>query len=94
MNKLKQLLYSDSRRSCSRARTVLFGLYMIAPIPMSIYHSLHNWSGIGQRVYIGLQQLVDSSRTRSFWLSFRNNLKLVVVSIGTQLPMRSCWQCS
>jgi len=89
VNKLKQLLYSDKVAAIVFLVPALFffGLYMIAPIPMSVYYSLHNWSGIGQRVYIGLRNWAELLKDPIFWLSFRNNLKLVVVSIGTQLPI-------
>ena len=89
MNKLKQLLRSDKVAAFVFLAPALFffGLYMIAPVPMSTYYSLHRWSGIGEKIYIGLQNWGELIKDPIFWLSFKNNLKLVVVSIGTQLPV-------
>ncbi|NMB20365.1 MAG: sugar ABC transporter permease [Firmicutes bacterium] len=89
MNKLKALLRNDRIAVAVFLAPALFffALYMIAPIPISAYYSLFRWSGIGEKVFIGLGNWAELVKDPIFWLSFQNNLKLVVVSIGTQLPM-------
>lgn len=66
----------------------LIGVYLFYPIVQSIQLSMFSWDGVSTtRDFIGLdnwQRLLDDS---IFWQAFRNNVILVIVSIGVQLPI-------
>lgn len=66
---------------------IFFTLYVIAPIPVSFFYSLHNWDGIGGRTFIGFRNWGELLKDPIFWRALRNNFTLVVVSIAVQIPM-------
>jgi raffinose/stachyose/melibiose transport system permease protein len=67
---------------------VVIAVYLIWPIAQSIQLSFFRWDGISPaRDFVGLanwQRLVADS---VFWQSLRNNIVLVIASIGIQLPI-------
>ncbi len=63
-----------------------FTLYLLAPIPLSGYYSLLRWSGVGEGVFIGLNNWSRLIRDSTFWLAVGNNFKLVFLSLLIQLP--------
>lgn len=62
-------------------------LYLIAPIPISAYYSFFNWRGINEGAFIGLKNWVELFKDDVFWLSVKNNFKLVFISLIIQIPI-------
>lgn len=63
-----------------------FVLYIVAPIPISFYYSLFRWDGIGEKIFIGLQNWRELVNDPVFFRALKNNFILVLVSIIVQLP--------
>ncbi len=57
---------------------VLFTLFIFAPFVANIVVSFTRWSGIGMPTWIGLANYQKAITDTTFWLSFRNNLSLIV----------------
>jgi raffinose/stachyose/melibiose transport system permease protein len=67
---------------------LIYLLYFLLPIPMSGFFSFFKWDGISPtRDFIGLRNWGELFRDHVFWWSVRNNILLVVFSIGIQLPV-------
>ena len=71
------------------APAMLFiGVYLLWPIARTIELSFFSWNGVSAvRDFVGLgnwSQLMDDP---IFWLAFRNNVLLIVLSIALQLPL-------
>ncbi|NLJ83664.1 MAG: sugar ABC transporter permease [Halanaerobiaceae bacterium] len=62
-------------------------LYLVAPIPISAYYSFFDWRGINQGRFIGWENWKRLINDRVFWLSVKNNFKLVFFSLITQIPI-------
>ena len=66
---------------------LLFTLIVIVPIFMSIFYSLHDWSGIGDRTFIGLDNYARLFEDRLFINASQNTLVIVLASVFIQLPI-------
>lgn len=53
---------------------LMFGVYVIAPIFESIAISLYEWDGLGQAVFIGLDNYRELWDDPDFWKALQNNL--------------------
>jgi raffinose/stachyose/melibiose transport system permease protein len=67
---------------------ILMGVYIAYPIFNSFQISLLKWNGISAaRTFIGLDNWRQLAADRGFWLAFRNNISIMVLSILIQLPI-------
>jgi raffinose/stachyose/melibiose transport system permease protein len=64
---------------------LLFIPIIIIPFVMNIIFSLTDWSGVGSMHFIGLANYLNAFKDEVFWISFKNNM-LIVVAITT-FPM-------
>ncbi|MDR0326470.1 MAG: sugar ABC transporter permease [Oscillospiraceae bacterium] len=66
---------------------ILFTLIIIVPLFMSLYYSVLDWNGIGERVFVGFSNyselLADTSR---FLPAVRNTFIFAAASLFIQLP--------
>lgn len=63
-------------------------VFIFYPIFDSFRISLEKWNGISaDRVFIGLNNWKKLIADRSFWLAFRNNVVIMILSIVIQLPL-------
>lgn len=53
---------------------LMFGVYVIAPIFESMALSLYDWDGLGQAVFIGLDNYRELWDDPDFWKALQNNL--------------------
>jgi len=53
---------------------LLFAVYVIAPIFESIWISLYDWDGIGEKAWIGLENYVELFEDEAFYTSLKNNV--------------------
>ncbi|MFB6364223.1 carbohydrate ABC transporter permease [Paenibacillus elgii] len=67
--------------------TLIFVFFAIIPIFWSAYYGFFDWKGIGAAKFIGFDNYVEVIRDPIFWLSFKNNMLLVVASVFGQIPI-------
>ncbi|WP_438956301.1 carbohydrate ABC transporter permease [Cognatiyoonia sp.] len=71
---------------------LFFAVYVIIPIGQSFWISMHQWDGLGEKVYIGtanyerLLGIGDQKIDRKFEVSFWNNLRWLVLYL-LAIPM-------
>jgi len=67
---------------------LIYLFYFMLPIPLSALYSLFKWDGISPMTdFRGLDNYIRLFGDSVFWLSFFNNIKLVILSLLIQLPM-------
>jgi multiple sugar transport system permease protein len=54
---------------------LFFSVYVIVPIFQSFWISFHEWDGLGEKVFVGLDNYERLASDRKFEVSFWNNLK-------------------
>jgi len=60
----------------------IFTAFIAVPALFGAYFSLHNWSGMNEPVFIGLQNYVRAFNDMKFWRSFGKTL----IYVGISLP--------
>jgi len=65
----------------------LYVVFVVYPIVRSFFYGFYEWNGLGEPVYIGLKNFQDILTDNIFWLSFKNNIFIVVASILGQIPI-------
>lgn len=58
--------------------TLMFAVYVILPIVQSLWLSLYDWDGLGDKTFIGLDNYVELFDDEQFWSSLLNNLYWLV----------------
>ena len=64
---------------------ILFAIFMVYPICFGIYLSLHEWSGIGEMAYVGLENYLNLFKDGDFYLAFSNTLWYMGASLIVNL---------
>lgn len=57
---------------------VAFIAIVVVPFFMNLYNSLTQWSGVGPKKFIGLDNYIHLMSDATFWMSFRNSLFSIV----------------
>ncbi len=66
----------------------VYGLYNAFCVFMTFFYSFHKWTGISQKMdFIGIQNYINAFQDQGLMLALRNNIILVVVSLGVQIPL-------
>lgn len=65
----------------------LYLIFVVYPIVRSFFYGFYEWNGLSEPIYIGLKNFRDILTDNIFWLSFRNNILIVVASILGQIPI-------
>ena len=66
---------------------VLYGLFVLLPVIQAARYSLFKWNGLGQLTdFIGLKNYVTALSSPIFITSVSNNLLIIVLSLGLQIP--------
>ncbi|MDR1539059.1 MAG: sugar ABC transporter permease [Clostridiales bacterium] len=66
----------------------LLAVYIFYPIFDTFQTSLFRWNGISaDKTMIGLDNWAHLLRDSSFWIAFRNNVLIMILSIAIQLPI-------
>lgn len=64
-----------------------YGIFNLLGIARTFYYSLMDWKGISSNMdFIGLENYISVLKDGVFWNSVKNNLILVVASVGIQIP--------
>lgn len=66
---------------------LFYTVFVIYPIVRSFFYGFYDWNGLRQPVYIGLKNFKDILTDQVFWLSFKNNIFVVVASVFGQIPL-------
>jgi len=64
-----------------------YTVFMIFPIAFSIYISLQSWTGGGEMEFVGLANYLDVLKDGDFWITFKNTIVLLVLSVLIQVPI-------
>ena len=68
--------------------TILMVIYIFYPIVDTFITSTYQWNGISaDRKFIGIQNWITLLQDKSFWIAFKNNLIIIVLSIVIQIPL-------
>lgn len=66
---------------------LIYSVFVLVPILWSAYYGFFSWKGIGPSTFIGFDNYAEALRDPIFWKALKNNLIIVVASIGGQLPI-------
>ncbi|MDR2807535.1 MAG: sugar ABC transporter permease [Spirochaetaceae bacterium] len=66
---------------------IIFAGIMVFPLFYSIFLSFFNWKGFGAMEFVGLGNYIRMAMDPIFHIGFRNNLMIVLVSVGGQIPL-------
>lgn len=66
---------------------VLYGLFLLVPIVVGAFLSLTEWSGLGDPIFIGLQNYAELFRDPSFWTSLGNTAIYTAFCMVVVLPL-------
>src|SRR5215510_9490068 len=67
---------------------VFLAAFIVWPVLLSIQLSFYDWNGIAPfRTFVGLANWKSLAADSVFWKALGNNLIVVVMSIGIQLPI-------
>ncbi|WP_130648869.1 carbohydrate ABC transporter permease [Egicoccus halophilus] len=71
------------------APAMLFiAVYLLWPIGQTVQLSFFSWNGVSPvRDFVGMENWSRLANDPVFWLAFRNNVLLIVLSIGIQIPI-------
>lgn len=68
--------------------TILMVIYIFYPIIDTFITSGYQWNGISaDKKFIGLSNWITLIQDKSFWIAFKNNLIIMVLSIVIQIPL-------
>ena len=68
--------------------TILLIVFILYPIIDTFITSGYQWNGISAaKKFIGFKNWVSLLQDKSFWIAFRNNLVIMVLSIVIQIPI-------
>lgn len=92
----KEISLAESRQRSTRKVAALFlapvailmAIYIIYPIIDTFITSTYQWNGISsEKIFIGIGNWKSLLADSSFWIAFRNNLIVMVLSISIQMPI-------
>ncbi|WP_246599583.1 carbohydrate ABC transporter permease [Clostridium lacusfryxellense] len=72
---------------------IVYSFIIIIPLVMSLRYSFFNWSGGPNMKFVGINNYIELIKDMDFWLSFKNNVIIIVLcvigQIGTALILTS-----
>ncbi|WP_458122222.1 carbohydrate ABC transporter permease [Paenibacillus sp. Z6-24] len=66
---------------------LIYGLFVFVPVVWSAYYGFFNWSGFGDKQYIGLANYTEIIQDSTFWRSLKNNIIFVLAAVFGQVPI-------
>jgi len=66
---------------------LIYTIFCIVPIFVSFYYSFMSWNGFSPMQFVGLANYKAILQDPVFWLSFRNNILVVLASVFGQVPI-------
>jgi len=53
---------------------IMFCIYVIMPIFESIYISFYQWDGLGEKIFVGINNYIDLIHDDNFYVAIKNNI--------------------
>lgn len=66
---------------------IVYAVYVLYPIFSTFQYSLHEWDGMSETTFVGLQNYIQLFQDAVFWTSLTNNAWVVIVSVFVQIPL-------
>lgn len=66
---------------------LIYSVFSIIPIFISFYFSFMSWNGFSDMTFVGARNYLAVFQDTIFWLSFRNNILVVLASVFGQIPV-------
>ena len=66
---------------------ILYTIFLFVPLVNTGFYSLTKWNGVTERVFIGIRNYQELFQNSDYWITFRNTIKLVVVTLLIQIPV-------
>lgn len=66
---------------------LLYTVFVLYPIVRSFNYGFYNWNGLSNPKFIGLDNFKTIFTDDIFWLSFKNNIYVVLFSVFAQIPI-------
>jgi raffinose/stachyose/melibiose transport system permease protein len=73
--------------SFSAPAIVIYTVFMILPIFVSLYISLQKWDGANAMSFVGLGNFIGLVKDAEFWVTFKNTIVLLAMSVALQIPI-------
>jgi raffinose/stachyose/melibiose transport system permease protein len=68
--------------------SIILFIFIVYPIISTFTTSFYQWDGISaNKIFNGIDNWVKISHDMSFWIAFKNNLIIMVLSIAIQIPI-------
>lgn len=71
---------------------IIYTTFMIIPLFTAVYYSFFKWSGLGPKIFIGLENyrnlFFDERLSGIFWNALGNNFKFVLVALLIIMPVQ------
>ncbi len=69
---------------------VLFGAFFLYPILSGLYYSFHDWNGVREPVYVGLENYTRLLGSRDFSRAMWNLFQYIVITVPLGLTVAFC----
>lgn len=66
---------------------VIYTVFLFLPLINTAFYSLTKWNGVTEKVFIGVKNYEELFHSSDYWITFRNTIKLVVVTLAIQVPV-------
>ncbi len=66
---------------------LLYSVFIIVPIALSIYYSLTRWDGVGAKKFIGLKNFEFLFANKDYWTTFTNSMQVIFFSLIIQISL-------
>jgi raffinose/stachyose/melibiose transport system permease protein len=65
---------------------LLYTVFVLYQIIRSFFYGFYNWNGLSAPRFIGIENFITILTDPIFWLSFKNNILVVIISVLGQIP--------
>ncbi len=66
---------------------VIYTVFLFLPLVNTAFYSLTKWNGVTDKVFTGIKNYQTLFYNSDYWITFRNTVKLVVITLAIQIPV-------
>lgn len=66
---------------------ILYTVFVMAPILISVYYAMTKWDGVGTKKFIGLRNFEFLFQNSDYWITFGNSMQVIAFSLILQIPL-------
>lgn len=66
---------------------VIYTVFLFLPLVNTAFYSLTKWNGVTDKVFTGIKNYQELFHNSDYWITFRNTVKLVVITLAIQIPV-------